>query len=80
MFHTIKQQFSNLLNNIFIQPKNKFLNYEKNSCQEKWYVIVCETKKKAKKETPIFRPRQEHGVTDWERCPKEEIAGTLWSW
>ncbi len=31
MFHTIKQQFSNLLNNIFIQPKNKFLNYEKNS-------------------------------------------------
>ena len=29
MFHTIKQQFSNLLNNIFIQPKNKFLIMKK---------------------------------------------------
>ena len=28
MFHTIKQQLTVLINN-FMQPKNKFLNYEK---------------------------------------------------
>ena len=30
MFRTIKQQLTVLINN-FIKPKNKFLNYEKNS-------------------------------------------------
>ena len=35
---------------------------------------------KAVKETPIFRGQQEYGVTDWERCLKENLVGTLRSW
>ena len=54
------------------------IGYENKNLQRILYCGIIQNHQiNAKKETLVFRERQEYGVTDWERRLQEKIKGTL---